>query len=332
MVKRVLGLLSRDWTHTRREKILVYMLIVPIVIAVLLRLFLPAAEQAGFTFAVDSSVPDEMVGRLREFGRVEAYGARDALKERVTRLDDVPGIYFENGQYTVLLEGNEGSYVAELSGALVDYIAQGEDLLSISYQTHAARTSQTHQVVATFVAYFCVLIGAIAIGFNLVSEQEAKTIKALAVSPINTIEYIIGKSILALAVSLPLAFACSFVLVGPAGVSYLRLLIAVLSILGLAVVYGFLIGLVAQNQLAAIAAMKSGNLVMVGIPLVAQFLSNKYKWLLYPFPNYWGFESLRRVFVDTGLSRASANALALITTFALLLVLAPRIRKRFQLG
>lgn len=332
MLQRVLGILRKDWIHTRREKILVYMLAAPIIFALVLRLFLPAVEQAGLTLAVDGSVPAETVARLREFGRVESYDGRDALRERVMRFDDVAGICLQEGQYTVILEGNEADYVRELSGTLVDYVVRGKGPLAVSYRPHSVKTSQSHRLVAAFLVYFCLAIGGITIGFGLVSEREAKTVYALAVSPLSITDYVVGKSIWVLTVSLLLSFACTLMLVGPAAVNYLHLLTAVLCVLGFSLVYGFIIGLAAQTQLGAISVMKSGNTLVLGIPLAAQFLSDKLKWLVYPFPNYWAFEAMRRVFVETGLSRASADALALGLSLALLLLLVPRVKRRLRLG
>ncbi len=96
--------------------------------------------------------------------------------------------------------------------------------------------------------------------------------------------------------------------------------------------YGFIIGMLAHNQFTALALMKSGNVIVLGVPLVALLLPDKYEWPLYIFPQYWGFEALRRVFLDVELSRGLANALSLLFSVLLLLVLIPRIRRQFKLG
>jgi len=45
---------------------------------------------------------------------------------------NVAGIYYSGGEYVVLLEGNEESYVRELPGVILDSILQGEDLVELS--------------------------------------------------------------------------------------------------------------------------------------------------------------------------------------------------------
>ncbi len=223
MLSRVLALLGKDWVYTRRENLLVYMIGLSIVIAVLLRLFLPAAEQAGLTFAVDSSVPAEAVAGLRELGEVEVYDGRDALVERVLRFDDVAGIYFESGQYVVVLEGNEAEYIQELSSLSLDYVVQGKDLVNIGYRSSGVAATPIRGLAGALLVFFCILVGSITLGLNLVNERETKTIAALAVSPLSTVEYIIGKSILVLVVSLSLSLLCTLIFLGPAGVNYLHL-------------------------------------------------------------------------------------------------------------
>lgn len=331
MFKRVFGIVSKDWAYTRRENILIYMVIMPLVLAGLLRLFLPSMEQLEVTIAIEESVPVEVREQLQAFGRLELHNSRESLQNRVQGLDDVPGIYVEDGKYIVLLEGNETAYIKKLTGLVLDYVLKGAEFVDMDFRNRGVTRSQVRELTAIILAFSSLQIGGLAIGLNVVNERETRTIRAMAVSPINTLEYVVGKSILALLVGLGLGLACTFVFVGSEA-NYGALAIAIMAGSPLALLIGFVMGVIANNQITAIAVVKGLFLFIIGIPLAAQFLPERLLWVAYLFPNYWVFSALQNVLAPAERVLPASIMIGAVYSTALLLSLIPAMRKNFRLG
>lgn len=331
MLGRVLGIVRKDWAYTRRENILVYMVLMPLFLALLFRLFVPSMEQMELALAVDHTVPDDIVTGLMQYGRVETYATRQALIARVLELDDVPGIYFSDNEYKVLLEGNEQSYVRDLPSSILDYLLSNHDLVETSYFSRGATGSEVREISAVLLAYMGIQIGGLSIGLSIVNERENKAIRALAVSPVSTFEYIAGKSLMAICLGTGLAVLVSLIFVGTT-ISYWHLVGATLAGAALAILIGLVLGLMSDNQITAIAVVKALFVLIIGVPVASLFLPQHLAWLAYPFPNYWSFVAIHQVFGATAHPIWLANSMALGASTAMLALLIPPVRRRLRLG
>ncbi len=330
MLARILSIVRKDLAYTRKEHILLYMLLFPLVLAVAMRLFLPSVEQLDMTFAIDQSVPAEIAAQLETYAKLETVTDRNQLEERVQRFDDVPGIYYENGRYFVLLEGNESSAIQDLPGAILDRLNVGEP--AKVERESLGRASLFRQFVAIMLVITCGAIGGLAIGLSIVNDRETRTLRAYAVSPLSTLEYIVGKSSVALILALGLSLAVAAIIMGGTAIDYGRLTVAVLASLGINIAIGLVLGLLANNQITAIAVVKVLFIITQGIPVAALLIPARFLPVLYPFPNYWAFESLRRILVEPGLSTLLSNSIAFFSSLLLIAVMVPVIRRKFRLG
>jgi len=283
------------------------------------------------TFAVDSSVPAEIAEQLQTYAQVEVLSARDQLEERVMRFDDVPGIYYENGRYFVLLEGNESGAIQDLPGAILDRLNAGEGLALVERES-LGRASLFRQFVAILLIITCGAIGGLAIGLSVVNDRETRTMRAYGVSPLSTIEYIVGKSAVALILVLVLSLAVAAIVMGGTMIAYGRLMIAVLASLGINIAVGLVLGLLANNQITAIAVVKVLFIVTQGVPIAAMLLPARFLPVLYPLPNYWAFESLRRIILEPEMSTILSNSVALFSSVLLISLMVPTIKRKFRLG
>lgn len=331
MFSRIRNLLAKDLLYSTRESILVYSLAAVLVMAVGALFFLPSLEQMDVTLAVDESVPPEVARQLEAYGRVEHYAGYDRLRERVLAFDDVPGIYYSGGEYVVLLEGNEESYVRELPGVILDRVLLGEDVVELSTVSLGRERSPVRKYTAMFFLMSMFLIGGMFIGLSIIDDRQSGTIRALAVAPLNVLEYMIAKSALGLVVVVASTLAVATILLGPAAVNYPLLLIWVVSSLGVAILTGFLIGLISNNMITAIAMVKVMTLFITGVTMAALFLPDRLKWLLYVFPNYWSVEGFNRMFIRTDLPLAPVNLVAAAFSFGLVFVLVSRFGHKLRL-
>lgn len=329
MLRRIKNLLLKDALFAVRENILVYSLVVPVALALVMRLMLPSLEAMELTFAVDASVPPAMVARLEEYGRVEALPDRVRLEQRVLAFDDVPGIYLDGGRYVVMLEGNEEDYAAELPGVVIDHLAGDPDRVAFTAVSRPTVGSPVRDYALITLVLLNIMIGGMTIGMSVVEDRQSRVLEALAVGPMRFHEYIVAKSALALIVTVGLSLVMSLIVRGAGGL--LALAATVTASLPLAVLVGLAIGYLARDQLGAIAVVKVMGLPLGAVPAAAFLLPAGLRWILYPFPNYWAFETLRRLFVDPSLSLGTANLAAAGTGLVALAVLLPMARRRFRL-
>jgi ABC-2 type transport system permease protein len=249
----------------------------------------------------------------------------------VLAFDDVAGIYYSEGEYIVLLEGNEESFVRELPGIILDRITLADDLVELSTFSLGRERSPVREYTTIFFLLSIFLVGGIFIGFNIVDDRQSGSIRALAVSPINALEYMLGKSVLGLVVVLFLSLLVTWILLGFTGVNYLSLLISVVASLGVAVIIGLSIGLVSSNMITAIAIIKVLALYINLVTIAALFMPDRLKWLLYLFPNYWSVEAFNRILIRTDLPLAPVNLAAALLGIAVVFVLVSRFGHELRL-
>lgn len=331
MFKRIGSLLVKDLVYCGRENILVYIIVLTLILAIGAMLFLPALEQRDIRIAVDSSVAPEIARQLEAYGKVEYFADYEQLQDRVMAFDDVPGIYFTNGEYIVLLEGNEEVGVQEIPGMILESIIYGEDMVDLSTVSLGRESSPVREYTAMFFLMAMFQVGGIYIGLSIVDERQSGAIRALAVTPINTFEYMLGKSILGLLTTLTLTIVVATILLGPEIIDYRQLLVWIIASLGITIFIGFLIGLAGNNMITAIALMKIIGLFISGVPLAALLLPDQLKWLLYPFPNYWSVEGFFRMFISPELPLAPVNLVAALYSLVLVFFLVSRFGYRLRL-
>lgn len=332
MFRRIGKLLVKDLLYSMRESILVYSLAGILLMALGALFFLPSLEQLDLRIAVDGSLPRQVAEQLEAYGRVERYESRERLRQRVLAFDDVPGIYYDSGEYVVLLEGNEESYIQALPGVILERILQGEDFVELSTVSLGRERSPVREYTAMFFLLNIFLIGGFFIGLSIVDDRQSGIIRALAVTPVNILEYMFGKSLLGLLVVVAATLAVATILLGAAAINYPLLLIWIVSSLGIAIFIGFLIGIISNNMITAIAVIKVIALPSSGIPLAALFLPERLKWLLYPFPNYWSFEGFFRMFIRPELPLAAVNLVTFVFSFILVILLVTRFGHKMRLS
>ncbi len=106
-MKRIITLLKQDWSNILRDNVLFYIFLAPVIMAVAVRLLAPSFESVTLRFAVNRDMPQAIQENLADYGKIIVVSDRAALINRVEKNDDVPGIFWENGQYEIILQGNE---------------------------------------------------------------------------------------------------------------------------------------------------------------------------------------------------------------------------------
>ncbi len=314
MIARILRVMARDLVDITRENILVYVVVVPLVFAIGLRLFAPSLGSTLVTVVVDPSVDEGAVEWLETRFRVDRVEDFDSLRSRVMEFDDAPGILVRDGSPMLLVEGNEEEYVVMAAAAGLSAL-RGESAPppEVNWVQSGSGRSLIAEYGSIFLVIMCLTIGGFVMGLGIVGDREERSIDALAVTPLRLEEYLVGRAVTGSMVALILGYSVLLIVLGPANVDALRVLPALLASTSLAILFGYLLGTFSSNQLGAIAFTKALALPYTMVPLAGMLLPDRLHRFLYPFPNYWSFEALRRSILDVD---ASVWPPALLTLFA----------------
>ena len=332
MIKRIISLMRKDIIGATRDNFMIYIFIAPILLAVMLRMFMPAIENVSISFAVSSEVDIQIIEKLRSYGTVYLFKNEQEVSNRVNRVDDVPGILQKDGQIVVIFEGNENKEVKEIATVIVENIVADTD--EAEYLTEILGTKKSLLREYSIIIMFIMFTGfaGLFIGFFIVDEKETGSIRALWVSPMRMTDLIISRSIFALIVQIFNIFIAAFIIVGT-GINYLTLLSGILCCSFSGIILGFIVGAFADNQISAITYMKFINFAYITIPIASIFIPNKWHFLLYPFPNYWMFQVFSGIVIDASpkYPLILSCSIVLLSTLIIGLILLKPIKRKLTL-
>lgn len=318
-MRRILSIFRRDIKVATRDFVLLYIIIAPILLSLLLSAFAPDVADASVIFAIDNSIPQSEVAKLEEVGHVINLQDREAVATKVNDSDDVYGLVKNLNGFEIILEGNEEGNIEGLMKLVASYLKSNQDnwftykISSIDFELPPIVSIGSTTLIIT-----SIILGGMVIGLNIVEDKEFLTIKALNSSPLKKVEYIIGKSLLGIILSIihtPIVIKVMDI-VG-LEISQLVFIIAVSSLF--TVFYGLMIGMASSNQLSAIATAKAMMFVLAGSIVGAIMLKESLHYFLYWSPLYWIYQGIYKIVA--GISSWNYTLLASGAIFILTLLL-----------
>lgn len=330
-MKRIITILKQDWTNILRDHVLFYIFLAPVIMAVAVRLLAPSLETVNVRVAINKAMPQTVQENLAEYAKVSIYPSRNAVVTRVEKNDDVPGIYWEDGQYEIILQGNEQEG-EELSQILLSAATSPEKAATFTIVTHP-RDSLFTEYALIFVLITAVMLGAVVESFNLVQDKESGMVRAWAVSPLRMVEMTAARAIFSLLAGL-LMIIIAIIIIAGVSVPWGQVLIGYLASIGIAVLMGFLLGGLSNTQLQMMAMMKFVLMLYSSLPILSIFVPTHWLFIFYPFPNYWMFVIFQNIFVGPGSAPVgfwAACGLTMAVTLVYLAILFPILRKKLRL-
>lgn len=297
MFRRILAIFKRDLVSNFREFMLIYILIAPMLLAVGLRFFIPSVNATGLTFALDAGIDQKIAQVFEKYGEVELYDSREQLETRVNDIDDVTGLTIDQqGHYQVLIEGNESENIMPLILRNMnsdDQAAVNFEFSDIGYALSPIASVGTVSVIIT-----AIVLSGMLIGLGIIEDKEAGTIGALSVTPMSRGEYVAGKSLVGLFLALTHAYLTLWIL-GMMHVNLWMVLVITFISSFIALIFGFVMGVISANQMAGMATMKILFLPVSASIVGALFLPDRLQFLLYWSPIYWSYLGLYGIIVET---------------------------------
>lgn len=330
-MRKILNLVRQNFKLALRDNLLLYMIGFVLVGSIAIRVFLPSIDNIEMSFVVNKEAAQDIGEQLENYGKIEIYDTIQEVEERVLRMDDAPGIAKVGDEYRVILEGNEMEAIAELPGYIIDVIKSGEGESFIKYESLGKSSSFTKHFITIIFIIAAIIIGGMVMGFSIIEEKETRVGRAYAISPLKFQEYIISKSLITGVLGLILGVVSTAILLGN-GVDYGPLIVGIIFSIGFALIFGFIIGGYADNLMTGIAIMKSLFFILMGIPIVAVFVPDKFQWVMYPFPNYWSFRVFKSIIIDKGtwLEVFKFGSFSVFLTVIMFLVMRSSLKKHLK--
>ncbi|MFZ5353736.1 MAG: ABC transporter permease [Bacillota bacterium] len=296
---RLLSIFRRDLKSSFREFLLLYIIAAPILFAIGLRFFIPSVNAVSIQFAMEKSMDISVIEEFNKYGSVELFDNSDELNSRVKKADDIVGIARNAaGDYTVILEGNEKASSRYMAYQIVNKLQGLGTDIAISFTDIGESISSVAVYGTSSVILMAIILSGIVIGLNIIEEKESKTISALSITPMRRMEFILGKSTAGFILPIIELFAILWIL-NMLHVNLLMMLIMTVSSSLIAIIFGFLIGVLSSNQISGIANMKFLLLFVSASYIGAVVLPEVYHKFLYWSPIYWCTIGLNKIITNT---------------------------------
>lgn len=297
-MKRLLKIFERDLKNSIRDSMLLYIIIAPLLLALLLRVFIPSVKDLSIEFGSAEPLNQELVETIEKFAPITFFKSTEKLMERIRGYDDFLGIRMEKGKLILITEGNEPEEYLSLASEILSYALEPiEKPFSFNESELGRKLPPLSLYGFVIVIIGSFLFGGMIIGFNIIEEKEEETLKALRVTPMSTFEFIAGRSLIGFFAPIFHAFVVVWIL-GISGFNPLMLFVLTISGSVIGVVFGFWIGVISTNQMNGIANMKISFFMLVLPVFLAITLPEKSHFLLYWAPTYWTFVSVKKLLLE----------------------------------
>lgn len=320
-MKAILNLMRQDLATARRDNIILYMIVSPLLLALLVRLFLPTVEATGLTVALSREVDQQFGSALVNYAVVEVLADEAEVVARVERNDAVPGLLARNGKLVLLFEGNEPEAIIDAGKAVLTAVTAAEQLVDFEAVSIGESSSLFREILVLSLIMLALMLGGIASGFNIIDEKDTRAISALSVSPIGKWRYIIARALGAIVVASLVTLGTALILFGTA-INYLLLIIALFMSVLIITSLTLIVGGLAGNQVSAIAVIKVLMPLYLALPIVSLFVPGQWQPVFYPLPNYWQFQMLRNIFFGTQAESLYWPAALLTFTLSIIVLVA----------
>jgi ABC-type multidrug transport system permease subunit len=330
MLNKIWTVFARDLRVNLRDFLSLYILVVPVLLAIGINFLAPSVNDTTVNLALLDGDNPEMVSYLEQFAKVELLPDVDAVSERVERRDNVVAILPEGDNYYILTQGNEPESVVEVVKLLNTYHALGVDISESSAEinTFGRTEPPLKKVLVNLVILFTSVLGGMLISINIVEEKVDQTIRAINVSPLSRVGFIIGKSMSGMFLAVYGAVAV-LLITGYVDVNIGQVLLAIVSVTLLSVLVGFIEGISNDDVMNAAAGIKLLFLPLGAAVAAAELLSDQWQRLFYWIPFYWSYKGNDAVlsYSASWPQIISYTAIVLALCAAVYYFLAPRIQK-----
>ena len=329
-MKKIWSVFQRDLRSAFRDPMGLWLLMTPIIIAVIIVAISPGISDSALSVAMLGDADPAQVGYFENFAKVTQYDSLDAIEERVGRRDDTVGIVASENGTEIVMQGDEPAEIEDMAktiSALYELGAQKSDSRMTLYD-FGQRVPPLKKILASSLMLMITVLSGMMITMGIVDEKTDDSIRASNVTPLSQPSYIIGKSLIGI-FTLLLSAVASLLILGFWDIDWLQMLLVLFSASLLSMVIAFTLGVVSSDFIEAAGSLKVLMLPLAASVLVYELVSPKWQWTVWWNPFYWAFKGADEIINGSSEwpSVLLYTAIVLVIAFAVYLLLAPKIRK-----
>ena len=333
MFRKIWTIFKRDLKVNSKDFISLYILVVPILFAVLINLFAPGINDTTINLALIEGENENQVKYLEQFAKIELFKNEAEIKERVEKRDSMIGIIPENGEYYIMTQGDEAEGIVDYAKILksfyeLDINVEDSNGELIEFGRDVPPLKKT--LVNTSILFISIL-GGMLIALNIVEEKVDNTLSAINLTPTSRLTFVLGKSVMGILLSVFGSIALIFI-TGFGNINILQLLLVVLITSILSILVGFIQGLTNKDIISAAGSIKLLFLPLIAGVLAIEMLGDKWQKFFYWNPFYWAYKGNDAVLSGSGSwgQILIYSGIVLLLSGLVYLFLAPRIRKGLE--
>ncbi len=333
MFRRIWTIFKRDLKVNTKDFISLYILVIPILFAVLINVFAPGINDTTINLALIEGENTDKVEYLEQFAKVELFENEVQIKKRVQERDAMIGIIPENGEYYIMTQGDEAEGIVDYAKILnsfheLDINIEDSNSELIDFGRTVPPLKKT--LVNTSILFISIL-GGMLIALNIVEEKVDNTLSAINLTPTSRVTFVLGKSVMGILLSVFGSIALIFI-TGFGGINILQLVLVILITSLLSILVGFIQGLTNKDIINAAGSIKLLFLPLIAGVLAIEMLGDKWQKFFYWNPFYWAYKGNDAVLSESGTwgGIMMYSGIVLLLSAIVYLVLAPRIRKGLE--
>lgn len=290
-MKTINIIIKNDFLLMIRDKMILYLLFGPLLMAALIMLLLGQLSDAVPRLVVSAMVPPEIIQQLQTTADVELVADENLLVSRVAEFGNKTGVKWQDGQISLLFQGNEGSHYEEAMQSLITG-AVGHDPVEFQLHQISSGPAGLTGIIMAALLLSPALFGGIISGFQFVSEKETKMIDACKIAPAARGYYLAARNVTAVIIGLVIGLLISIIM------NLTEIIPAILSLticsLPLFLLIMMLFGTYAVDKMTAVSMIKLFMVIFVVLPLTSAFVTGPMIRFYYPLPMYWLYQGLYR--------------------------------------
>lgn len=334
MIRKILLIFKRDLKVSIRNFITLYIIVIPIVFAIIINIFSPGINDTTVEIVLLEGENQEQEEYFKQFAKVEILDTMEDIEDRVKKRDNIVGVLpGKKDEYFILTQGNEPDYV-------VDYVKK---LTAFDHYDIEIEESQAEivdygrdipplkKMMVNVSVMFASILGGMIIALSIVEEKTDNTISAIHLSPVSRIGFIAGKSLIGVFVPVVGIFLM-LLITGFRDINYFHAFLMIATSCIISILIGFIEGINNDDVMNAAGNMKMLFLPLAGAVAAVELLADKWQPLFYWIPFYWTYKGNDLVLSNSGswMDIIKYSGIVLGISMIVFIALAPKIRKGLE--
>jgi ABC-type Na+ efflux pump permease subunit len=330
MINKLFVIFRKDFLNARRDAMAIYIMVVPLILAVGITLFAPGLNDTTVKLAMLKSDDIKHIEYMKQFSKVELFDNMDEIERRVKKRDDIAAITPNGNSYEIILQGNESEIVEEYAVLLNTYYELGSTKEETTAQliSFGRTVPPLKTMLVNILILMTIMLAGMLIAISIVEEKAENTINAINVTPISQTAFVVGKSLFGSTVAM-LGIIGAVLITGFYDINWLMIVLVGLTSMILSIVVGFLQGLSSEDIMEAAGSVKLLFLPIAGSIAVYELVADKWQWTMYWSPFYWAYKANTMILSKTADWGTVLLCTAMVIGLSLVvyLVSLPKIRK-----